>query len=126
MEKPLTYHEVEYLNSSLAENSITGEPIVLMTIRPDEGEFRAHNVGISRPQAQRLLSDLQRLLIAAPLLLILLTAGCSARVEVTQEPPTSATSTAVAVDVLADHQRHVADRGCIIMTARPCKFRPTS
>ena len=37
MTNPLLYHDIEYLNSSLAENSITGEPLVIITIRPDEG-----------------------------------------------------------------------------------------
>ena len=101
MVDPLMFHEVEYLNSSLAENSITGEPLVIITIRPDEGSYRPHNIGLSKTQAQRLLSDLKRLLVATPFLLLLFTAGCSARLEVTQEPPTAATSTVVAVDVLA-------------------------
>ena len=106
MEKPKLVHLVDYLSSSLAENPQTGE-FVIITIRPDRDSFRPHNVGILRPQAERLLDDLQRILTATPLLLLLLAAGCSARVEVTTEqavPLLSAekSSTVVAVDVLTD------------------------
>ncbi len=106
----LMVHMVDYVSTS---NSRIGgddpeeqKDIICITIRPDRGSYRPHNLGLPKSQAQRLLSDLQRLL-TAPLILLLFTAGCSARVEVTQEPSASATTTVVAVDVLADPEEPV-------------------
>lgn len=108
MDKPLMIHLVGYLAASLVHSSVDDEEVVVMTIRPDAGSWRPHNIGITRPEAERLLADLKRLLIATPLLLILfLSVGCSARVQVTTEnfsPPQSAerSSTVVAVEILTD------------------------
>ncbi|NLY02764.1 MAG: hypothetical protein GXY83_42465 [Rhodopirellula sp.] len=53
-------HEVEYLACGAGT---TGEHrIIVITVRPDEGSFRPHNLGIDRSQAKRLLEDLQSLL----------------------------------------------------------------
>lgn len=57
-------HEVEYLATGAGT---TGDPpnehrIVVITIRPDEGSFRPHNLGIDRSSAKRLLANLQNLL----------------------------------------------------------------
>ena len=108
MDKPLMIHLVGYLAASLVHSSEDDEEVVVMTIRPDAGSWRPHNIGITRPEAERLLADLKRLLAATPLLLILfLSVGCSARVQVTTEnfsPPPSAdkASTIVAVEILTD------------------------
>ena len=86
-------HEVELLSVSTAH--VGDEPVVVISIRPDEGSFRPHNIGLHRSQAERLLEDLKRLLAVAPLLLLLMT-GCSGRVDVTTENRTpSETSDAV-------------------------------
>lgn len=70
--------------------SEAGEPTVVLTIRPDQGSFRPHNVALSRPQAKRLLKSLRAVLRQPPLILLLSlalasAAGCSAEVEVTSE-----------------------------------------
>ncbi len=105
MPNDLTVHMVEYLSATTCQiggdDPDEQEEIVCITIRPDEGSFRSHNVGLKNSAAQRLLSDLKRLLNAAPLILLLFT-GCSARVEVTQERSAPATKAVVAVDVLAE------------------------
>jgi|LSQX01.3.fsa_nt_gb hypothetical protein len=69
--------------------SEAGEHVVL-TIRPDQGSFRPHNIAISRSQAKRLLKSLRAILRQPPLILLLSlalasAAGCSAEVEVTSE-----------------------------------------
>lgn len=57
---------VEYLsaNEGLLNDPIDGEPVVILTIRPDpEASFEVVNLAIPRAQAHRLLSDLQNLLL---------------------------------------------------------------
>ncbi len=102
------YAPVEYLAASLAENQNTGDEAVVLTLRnPDQ--WQPCNLGFTRPQAERLLQDLQRLLAATPLLLMLLVGtGCSARVDVSTERSSGGESAAhhtnVAVDVLTDQK----------------------
>ena len=80
-----SYHAVEYLASTVAENDNTGEEAVVLTLR-NPGQWQPCNLGLTRPQAERLLQDLQRLLAATPILLLLLVGiGCSARVDVATE-----------------------------------------
>lgn len=83
-EKRLMVHEVEFLAASAA---VAGEPpnerrVVVITIRPDEGSFRPHNIAISRPQAKRLLRSLQKIFARSGILLAALAGltGCSADV----------------------------------------------
>jgi len=107
-------HEVQYLSCSTGK--VDGEPAVVITIRPDEGSFRPHNIAIPRPAAERLLEDLQRLLAVVPLLLLL--TGCSGRVDVTTENRTpSETSeaveklhTSVGIDVLSSSEEASVSR----------------
>jgi len=77
---------VEYLG--LAEG-LTGppsaEPVTIVTIRPDPGSYRPHNIAIAKAQAERLWQDLSTVLnrFAVLLVYVLLAAtGCSTRVEV--------------------------------------------
>lgn len=108
-------HEIEYLAVSNAK--VGDEPVVIITIRPDEGSFRPHNLGIARSQAERLLEDLKTVLSRSAVGLVLLAlgfSGCSADVEVetqTTSPRPEAESevlaiqrsrTAVSVDFLRD------------------------
>ncbi len=75
-------HLVEYLGTTLADTT-EGE-VVVVTIRPDADSFRPHNIGLLKSQAERLLDDLQKALgrVAPLFLLVLVTAGCSARAEI--------------------------------------------
>jgi hypothetical protein len=78
---------VEYLsvNQGLLGDPAIGEPVVIITIRPEPLEsFEVVNLAIPMPQAQRLLADLTNLLMPFVLLLGLLAAtiGCGARVDV--------------------------------------------
>lgn len=104
-----SYHAVEYLASTVAENGNTGEEAIVLTLR-NPGQWQPCNLGLTRPQAERLLEDLQRLLAASPILLLLLVGvGCSARVDVATErtgcdSAVERLHTNVAVDVLADKE----------------------
>jgi hypothetical protein len=90
------YQPLEYLAATVAENGNTGEQVVVLTIRPDPNQFRPHNIGISQSQAQRLLQDLQQILAATTLLLVLLLGtGCSSKVDVSTERSANSESTAV-------------------------------
>ena len=68
--------------------------------------FRSRNLGISNSEAERLLQDLQRLIVPALLIMQLLLTGCSTRVDVSTEHSNGAESSAahtnVEVDFLAD------------------------
>lgn len=106
------YQPVEYLAATIAQNENTGEEAVVFTLRSSPGDWKPCNLGITKPQAERLLQDLQRLLAATPILLMLLVGvGCSARVDVSTERSTGGESAAVerlntnvAVDVLPDRE----------------------
>jgi len=108
MANEIKVHEVEYLSASTGK--IEGRPGVVITIRPDEGSFRPHNLGLLRSQAERLLEDLKRLFTTAPLFLLLISTGCSTKVDVTTESRTPAemsesvekVHTSVGIDVLGD------------------------
>ena len=96
--------KVEYLSSSNAKAEDGGEEIVVITIRPDEGSYRPHNIAMSRTQAERLLNDLKRLLIVTPLVIFcFLAVGCSAKVDVStvNKPEVQKTDTHVVVDFLS-------------------------
>jgi hypothetical protein len=69
------------------------EPVVIVTVRPDPGSFRPHNIGLTSEQAQRLCADLASLFETFSSLGVLLlailalgfTGGCSARYEARDE-----------------------------------------
>lgn len=79
---------VEYLglSDSVASRPSKEEPVVVITIRPDEGSFRPHNLAIAKAQAQRLWEDLGSVLNRSAVLLagiaLASAIGCSAKVEV--------------------------------------------
>lgn len=76
---------VEYLAASegLLGHPTTGEPVVIVTLRPDPPNFAVVNLAIPVEQAWRLAADIQALLLPFVLLVAVLTAaGCGARVEV--------------------------------------------
>lgn len=103
----LNVQEVEYLSVSNAK--ILEKPFVIITIRPDEGSFRPHNIAIPRSQAERMLEDLKQLLAVTPILLLLMT-GCSGRVDVTTENRTHSGTvekfhTSVGLEVLSDPEK---------------------
>lgn len=109
-------HEVEFLSVSKAR--IDGEPVTIITIRPELPSFRPHNLAIARSSAERLLADLKTILSRSTVCLLLLAlaglTGCSADVEVERETTSSRPAaeaevlttersrTAVAVDLFAD------------------------
>ena len=66
---------VEYLAASeaLLNDPTTGEPAIIITIRPDPPNWFSVNLALSTAQAGRLLADLQNLLI--PFGLLVLAAG---------------------------------------------------
>ena len=108
MSQPLMIQEVQYLAASRRHRSQDGQERIVLTIRPDPGSYRPHNVGLTINEARRLLRDLRRLLSATSLLLLLFLApGCSGRVEVIQEQESASekTSTVVAVDLSAGDQQ---------------------
>lgn len=59
-EPQLMVHIVEYLGSCIGLTEHNG-PVLIATVRPDEGSFRPHNIGLTAPQADRLRRDLNRL-----------------------------------------------------------------
>jgi hypothetical protein len=112
---------IELLSVAPGE-STTGEPTVILTIRPDRKSFRPHNIALSRRQAIRLLRSLRTVLRQSACVLLFglalgLLAGCSAEVQVATEktvpradaeaaPPATKerTTTDVAVHLL-DHRK---------------------
>ena len=92
-------HLVEYLGTSSA-NTVEGE-VTVITIRPDADSFRPHNIGLLKSQAERLLDDLQKALgrVAPLFLLALVTAGCSARVDVSTKNSSEESHTKVDIAV---------------------------
>lgn len=52
--------EVEYLNTTAGIIDGVGE-VVIVTLRPDKGSFRPHNVALTAEQGQQLQIDLNRL-----------------------------------------------------------------
>lgn len=52
--------EVGYLNTTAGTIDGVGE-VVILTLRPDAGSFRPHNVALTAAQGQKLRSDLNRL-----------------------------------------------------------------
>lgn len=81
---------VELLSVAPGE-STTGEPTVILTIRPEPSKnFRPHNIAISRPQAIRLLRSLRTVLRQSASVVLFGLAlgslvGCSAEVQVVTE-----------------------------------------
>ncbi len=53
-------HVVEYVNSTAGETKDFGT-VVIATIRPDQGSWRPHNLGLRAEQADKLRRDLNRL-----------------------------------------------------------------
>lgn len=88
-EKQIYVQRVEFLAAAPGQAK-SGEPTVILTIRPDWGSFRPHNIALSRPQAARLLKSLQRVLRQMAGILVVVTmlassAGCSADVDLTSQ-----------------------------------------
>ena len=75
---------VEYLavSEALLGHPTTGEPVVIVTLRPDPPNFAVVNLAFPVEQAWRLLTDLQNILVPFVLLMAVLATGCGARVEV--------------------------------------------
>ncbi len=77
-ESEFTVHEVEYLSVSTARTQ--NNRIVVITIRPDKGGFRPHNLALVRLAVERLLEELKTLLSRSAVCLVLLGAvglgGC--------------------------------------------------
>lgn len=74
------------LSDSVASRPSKEEPVIVITIRPDEDSFRPHNLAIAKAQAQRLWEDLGSVLNRSAVLLagiaLASAIGCSAKVEV--------------------------------------------
>ena len=116
-------HEVQYLAATNAK--IDDKPVVIITIRPDKGSFRPHNLAISRSSGERLLADLKALLSRATVCLLLLAlaglTGCSADVKVETEssrpeaqsevPTIERSRTAVAIDLFRDQGPVLVESG---------------
>lgn len=60
MSKDINVQEVEYLTTTAGIIDEVGE-VVIVTLRPDEGSFRPHNIALTAKQGQRLQVDLNRL-----------------------------------------------------------------
>lgn len=76
---------VEYLavSEGLLGHPTTGQPVVIVTIRPDPPSFLVVNLALPLDQAWRLARDIENLLVPFVLLLgILLTTGCGLRADV--------------------------------------------
>jgi hypothetical protein len=80
---------IEYLGlwPASVTASPAGEKVVIVTVRPDEGSFRPHNLALSEAQAKRLAEDLVSALGRVVSILLIATvatatSGCSTRVEV--------------------------------------------
>ena len=126
MEHDYLVQMVEYLNASPA-SSAEGETIVI-TIRPEPESFRPHNIGLLRPQAERLLKDLQRALARlGPLLLfsLIAAAGCSSSVHVSSSTHPHATGsvdtveTEVALEMLTDQEEPLDSSPPEVLPAPP-------
>lgn len=118
-------HEVEFLSATSAK--IDGEPVVVITLRPDlPASFRPHNISIARFQAERLLEDLKKLLCRPTAFLLMLAlvglTGCSGQVEVETETTFSRPETVAEPDVLTTEKTRTAvsvdlfeDQGPVLM-----------
>jgi multisubunit Na+/H+ antiporter MnhC subunit len=98
-------HLVEYLavDEGLLGDPTTGEPVVLLTIRPEPlVSFESVNLAIPMSQAGRLFADLTNLLMPFVLLVSLLAAtlGCSARVQVERTSTAEKANTAIQLSLL--------------------------
>lgn len=78
---------VEYLavSEGLLGHPTTGEPIIILSLRPNPPSFFVVNIAVTKEQAWRLFADLQNVLVPFVLLVITTAAGCGARVEVESE-----------------------------------------
>lgn len=56
----LKIHMVDYVTSTAGVTADLGT-VVIATIRPDEGSWRPHNIGLRAEEADRLRRDLNRL-----------------------------------------------------------------
>ncbi len=98
---------VEYLavSEGLLGHPTTGQPVVIVTIRPDPPSFLVVNLALPIDQAWRLARDIENLLIPfAFLLAIPLMTGCGLRADVESAKWSSSSAerarTSVEVDVL--------------------------
>ncbi|MCY2989469.1 MAG: hypothetical protein NTY19_16580 [Planctomycetota bacterium] len=70
--------------------------MVIITVRPHSNSFHPHNIALKKAQAVRLLKDLESLLKVSVVVLmaclVLVAAGCSARVEVERGNKTDSTA----------------------------------
>jgi len=102
--KPLLVHVAASLSPALLNHVENSDEIVAGTVRPDEGNWRPHFLGTTRPETECVLHGHRPILAAALLLILILLAGCSAEVQVTTAEQTSPLpsadelTTAVAVD----------------------------
>jgi hypothetical protein len=102
---------VEYLavSEGLLGHPTTGEPVVIVTLRPDPPNFAVINIALPVEQAWRLAADIQALLFSFVLLMAVLATGCGARVEVESAKWDSSSGerarTQVEVDVLHTRSR---------------------
>jgi hypothetical protein len=73
------------------------DEVVIITVRPNPDSFHPHNIALKKAQAVRLLKDLESLLRAPAVLLMLavLVCGCSARIEVDRAKTTDVTATEI-------------------------------
>ena len=85
-------HFVEVLSVARARTDLDAHekrPVVILTIRPEPGSWRPHNLGLTIAQAERLRDDLDSLLSTPATFLLVavlaLATGCSAKVEVVNE-----------------------------------------
>jgi hypothetical protein len=58
-------HTVDYLNATGGATEEDG-PVVVLTVRPDAGSWRPHNIALTVRKAQRLQADLNRLFRESP------------------------------------------------------------
>lgn len=105
----IKFQRIEYLAVTKAyPNDTPHEPVVVLTIRPDESGFRLHNCGVTLPQAKRLCRDLRKLLKAATagLLLLPVFVGCSGEVDFSRETTIQARTDlgTAAIEFLANRQ----------------------
>ena len=86
-------HFVEVLSVARARTDLDAHekrPVVILTIRPEPGSWRPHNLGLTIAQAERFRDDLDSLLSTPATFLLVavlaLATGCSAKVEVVNGP----------------------------------------
>jgi len=123
-EHEIMVHQIDYL--SVSKGKIDGEPVVIITIRPDlPSTYRPHNLAIIRSQGERLLEDLKNVLSRSGVWLLMLALArltrCSADVEVERETTSTRTAAAEAESHTLERSRtavavnFLKDQGSILM-----------